>query len=65
MARTKHFDPLQWVPAPEIIRDELVAAETLAARLRILLELAERLQLPLTTGACLSASSDRREAACA
>jgi hypothetical protein len=48
MAR-RPFDPLDFVPSPEIVRQKLTETLTLAERLRILLELAERLRLPVTT----------------
>ena len=44
------YDPLRFVPSLEAIRAKLCETEALAERLRILLELAERLQFPLTTG---------------
>jgi hypothetical protein len=37
------------IPPPDAIRERLVETETLAARLRVLLDLAERLRLPVTT----------------
>jgi hypothetical protein len=48
MAR-RTYDPLDFVPSPEIVRLKLTETLTLADRLRILLELAERLRLPVTT----------------
>lgn len=42
MAR-KPFDPLAVIPSPEIVRQRLAETLTLAERLRILLDLAERL----------------------
>jgi len=45
----KPFDPLAMIPPPDAIRERLVETETLAARLRVLLDLAERLRLPVTT----------------
>jgi len=48
MAR-RPYDPLDFVPSPEIVRKKLADTLTLAERLRILLELAERLRLPVTT----------------
>ena len=45
----KHYDPLDFVPSPEIIRQKLTETQSLADRLSILLELAERLRLPLKT----------------
>jgi hypothetical protein len=46
----RRYDPLDFVPSPEIVRQKLSETERLAERLRVLLELAERLRLPLTTG---------------
>jgi hypothetical protein len=45
----KKFDPLALIPPPEAIRERLAETETLAQRLRILLDLSERLQEPVTT----------------
>ncbi|MCE9568159.1 MAG: hypothetical protein K8U57_39655 [Planctomycetes bacterium] len=61
MAR-KAFDPLQFVPSPEAIREQLTETETLAQRLRILLDVAERLRLPLTTGDTLPSRSPHHQA---
>lgn len=44
----KPYDPLAVIPSPDAIRGRLAETETLAARLRILLELAERLHRPIT-----------------
>ena len=60
MAR-RPYDPLDFVPSPEIVRQKLAETLTLAERLRILLELAERLRLPVTTANHLPAPADRRE----
>ena len=54
MAR-RTYDPLDFVPSPEIVRQKLTETLTLAERLRILLELAERLRLPLVPASDLSA----------
>jgi hypothetical protein len=40
----KPYDPLAWVPSPEIVRQKLAETLTLAERLRILLDLSERLR---------------------
>jgi hypothetical protein len=40
----KLYDPLAWVPTPETIQKRLAETEVLAERLRVLLELAERLR---------------------
>jgi hypothetical protein len=58
MAR-RPYDPLAFVPSPEVIREELREALTLAERLRLLLDLSERLRRPLTTAADLATPSDR------
>jgi hypothetical protein len=42
----KPYDPLAVIPSPDAIRKRLTETLTLAERLRILLELAERLHLP-------------------
>jgi hypothetical protein len=47
MAR-RPFDPLDFVPTPDIVRQKLTETEQLAARLRVLLDLAERLHSPVT-----------------
>jgi hypothetical protein len=44
MAR-RHYDPLACIPSPEVIRDKLHETLTKAERLRVLLELSERLRL--------------------
>ncbi len=43
MTRKSPYDPLAFVPPPEAVRDKLAETETLACRLRILLDLAERI----------------------
>jgi hypothetical protein len=43
------YDPLDFVPTPEVVRQKLTETMVLADRLRVLLELAERLRLPITT----------------
>ena len=48
MAR-RPYDPLAFVPSPDVLREKLRETLTLAERLRLLLELSERLRLPLTT----------------
>ena len=53
MAR-RFYDPLDFVPSPEIVRQKLKDALTLAERLRILLDLAERLRLPLVPASDLA-----------
>lgn len=54
MAR-RPYDPLDFVPSPEIVRQKLTETLTLAERLRILLELAEQLRLTITTADRLAA----------
>jgi hypothetical protein len=54
------YDPLAIIPSPEVIRELLNEAITRAERLRVLLELAERLQLPLATAADLPTSPTRQ-----
>jgi len=49
MAR-KPYDPLHFVPSPDVVREKLQETMTLAERLRLLLELAVRMRLPVTTG---------------
>jgi hypothetical protein len=43
------YDPLDFVPSPEIVRQRLTETLTLAERLHILLDLAERLRRPVIT----------------
>ena len=62
MAR-QPFDPLHFIPSPEAIRAKLRETETLAERLRILLEVAERLHLPLITGDDLPQPAARKAVA--
>jgi hypothetical protein len=64
MAR-RLYDPLAFVPSPDVIREKLTETLSLAERLRLLLDLAERLSPTLTTGDTLppsrnSANSTRR-----
>ncbi|MBP3955038.1 hypothetical protein J8F10_07050 [Gemmata sp. G18] len=54
------YDPLAFVPHPDVVRDKLRETLTLAERLRLLLELAERLQLPLTTADLVPAPAERK-----
>ena len=46
MAR-RPYDPLAFVPSPDVIREKLLETLTLAERLRLLLDFSERLRLPL------------------
>lgn len=50
MAR-RSYDPLACIPSPEVVREQLAETLTLAERLRLLLDLAERLRRPLPTPA--------------
>lgn len=59
MAR-RTYDPLDFVPSPEVVRQKLADALTLAERLRVLLELAERLDLPLATASDLISPTPSR-----
>jgi len=65
MAR-RSFDPLALIPSANVIREKLRETELLAARLRIMLDLAERLERPAGAGASagdrggVHAVSDRR-----
>jgi hypothetical protein len=52
----KPFDPLARIPSPEAIRSRLIESVTLTERLRILLDLAERLHLPLVPATELPAT---------
>jgi hypothetical protein len=57
MAR-RPYDPLAFVPSPDVVREQLRETLSLAERLRLLLELAERLRLPLRSGADLTPTSE-------
>ncbi len=56
----KPYDPLAVIPSPDAVRERLADAETLAARLRILLDVAERLHLPLAPASDLPAPATRK-----
>jgi hypothetical protein len=62
MAR-RPYDPLAFVPSPDVIREKLRETLTLAERLRLLLDLAERLQRPLATATDLTAAPAGQEVA--
>ena len=49
MAR-RSFDPLTLIPPAHVIREKLRETELLATRLRIILDLAERLERPVGAG---------------
>ena len=55
------YDPLAVIPSPEAVRARLHETLTLAERLRILLDLAERLHLPLVPASDLAAVDRLRE----
>lgn len=55
----KAYDPLACIPSPEALRARLAETLTLAKRLRILLRLAERLQLPLVCTANLPSDTPK------
>jgi hypothetical protein len=59
MAR-RPYDPLAFVPSPDVIREELRETLTLAERLRLLLELSERLRRPLVIADTLTPVADRK-----
>ena len=42
----KPYDPLAFIPSPDVIREKLRETLTLAERLRLLLDLAERIGKP-------------------
>lgn len=56
------YDPLHCIPTPDAVRQRLAEVEQQADRLRILLEVAERVHLPLTTADRIPTPTDRREA---
>jgi hypothetical protein len=59
----KVYDPLAFVPSPEAVRERLRQAETLVERLRILLDLAERLQRPSATADRVPTTGDKPKGA--
>jgi hypothetical protein len=50
MPHKQPFNPLNLIPSPEAIQKRLTETEALVERLRILLEVAERLRMPPATG---------------
>jgi hypothetical protein len=56
MSKTKPYDPLTYIPGPDILRRQLEETELLASRLRILLRVAEEI-----AGAGADAAADRPE----
>ena len=59
MAR-RPYDPLDFVPSPDVVRQKLAETLTIAERLRILLEFAEQLRLPVTTADRLPAPTQTK-----
>ena len=57
----KPYDPLTFIPSPEAIRSRLLETRELASRLETLLELSERLRLPITTADRISPQVIRKE----
>ena len=47
----KPYDPLSTIPSPEAVRERLAQTLALAEKLRVLLELSERLRLADATAA--------------
>lgn len=58
----KEYDPLAMIPSPAAIRQRLAETERLAGKLKILLDVAERLHLPVTTCDKLPAVTSREAA---
>jgi hypothetical protein len=54
------YDPLTYIPSPDVLRDKLRETLTLAERLRILLDVAERIRLPLNTADKLTPPAERK-----
>ena len=59
----RNYDPLDCIPSADVVRAKLEETLSLAQRLRILLDLAERLRLPLAKGSDLVTTADRPEVA--
>ncbi|HVK19217.1 MAG TPA: hypothetical protein VM533_19950 [Fimbriiglobus sp.] len=49
------YDPLSQIPSPQVVREQLAETQALAARLAILLDLAERLHAVATTSSATPA----------
>lgn len=58
MPRTE-YDPLAMIPSPDAIRKRLEQTERLADRLRILLDVADRIRLPLVSASELPPHDSR------
>jgi hypothetical protein len=56
------YDPLTCIPSPDILRDQLRETLTLAERLRVLLDVAERIHLPPAAADALTPLDERKEA---
>jgi hypothetical protein len=56
------YDPLEFVPSPDVVRAKLTETLTLADRLRILLDLSERLHLPTPSAGTLATPEPERQA---
>jgi len=55
------YDPLSFVPSPDVIREKLRETQTLAERLRLLLKLSERLHKPMTSSDVLASPIHAKE----
>lgn len=55
------YDPLAFVPSPDVIREKLRDTVTLAERLRLLLKLSERIHKPITSSDLLDSPIDAKE----
>ncbi|MBN9520484.1 hypothetical protein J0H58_18480 [bacterium] len=60
MARKKEYDPLDSIPRPEFVRVRLAKSVALTERLRVLLELAEKVHLPPTTADTVTPPAARK-----
>ncbi len=63
MARKKDYDPLDAIPHPKFVRERLDKTIALTERLRVLLDLAEKIHLPLTTANTLPTPAGREAVA--
>jgi hypothetical protein len=59
----KPYDPLAFVPEPQVVREHLAETLTLAERLKMLLDLAERVHMPLTVASTLPTPGGREAVA--
>jgi hypothetical protein len=55
------FDPLAFVPRPETVRTEIAKTLSLAERLRILLELAERMHIARDANSAIASQPPYQE----